>query len=245
MTARFFCNFPLVGRTLLELPEAAAHHALRVLRLKVGDDVTLFDGQGGEHVARIVETGRTVSVELIEWRDIERETSFKVTLAQALPSGDKMDWIVQKAVELGATRILPLAATRSVVRLAGARATRRVEHWQSVVVAACEQCGRNRVPEIAPLLELRLWLSQYQQTADEVSLLLTPQATRNLGALVAEKRAGGTTLLIGPEGGFTEEEEAAALASGFQPVSLGTRVLRTETAGPAVLAALAAWHGDF
>lgn len=248
MTTRFFCDFPLAGRQLLDLPEAAAHHAVRVLRLKSGEDVTLFDGQGGEFTARIVDTGRVVRVELLEWRDIEREASFKVTLAQALPSADKMDWIVQKAVELGVARIVPLAATRSVVKLAGERATRRVQHWQSVAVAACEQCGRNRVPEIAPLFDLRQWLSQHlqaQNQVSEVSLLLAPEATRGLGTLIeAERTTMGVTLLIGPEGGWTEEEVAVALACGFQPVSLGTRVLRTETAGLAALAALAALHGD-
>ncbi len=245
MMARFFCDFPLAGRQFLELPEAAAHHAMRVLRLKSGEDVTLFDGQGGEFVARIVDTGRVVRVELMEWRDIEREASFKVTLAQALPSADKMDWIVQKAVELGVARIVPLAATRSVVKLAGERATRRVQHWQSVAVAACEQCGRNRVPGIAPLFDLRQWLSQHLHAQNEVSLLLAPEATRGLGALMkAERTTMGVTLLIGPEGGWTEEEVVAALACGFEPVSLGSRVLRTETAGLAALAALAALHGD-
>jgi len=244
MNARFYCNFPLAGHPLLELPEAAGHHAMRVLRLKSGDDVTLFDGRGGEFLARIVETGRAVRVEVIEWRDVEREASFTVTLAQALPAGDKMDWVVQKAVELGVAHIVPLAAARSVVRLAGERATRRVQHWQSVAVAACEQCGRNRVPQIAPIFDLRQWLSQRTQAQDEVSLLLSPQATSRLGERVAEGRVAGATLLIGPEGGWTEDEEAAALAYGFQPVSLGPRVLRTETAGLAALAALAALRGD-
>lgn len=242
MNPRFYCAIPLAAQRSVDLPDAAAHHALRVLRLKPGDAVTLFNGEGGEYPGRIADAGRKVRVELAAWRDIERESPLEVTLAQALPAGDRMDWVVQKAVELGVARIVPLSAARSVVKLAGARAERRVEHWQSVAVSACEQCGRNRVPEIAPILDLRHWLSLQPANNGGQRLLLSPQAGLRLRDVPAQ---GGLTLLIGPEGGLTEDEEAAARAAGFQGMALGPRILRTETAGPAALAALAALHGDF
>lgn len=242
MPPRFYCPIPLAARRTVDLPEAAAHHALRVLRLKSGDEVTLFNGEGGEYPGRISGTGRQVRVELGEWRDIERESALGVTLAQALPSGDKMDWIVQKAVELGVAQLVPLAAARSVVRLSGERAARRVEHWRSVAVSACEQCGRNRLPDIPPLLDLRQWLSELAPGKGGARLLLSPQAELRLREV---RPQGGVVLLIGPEGGLTADETAAARAAGFQGASLGPRILRTETAGMAALAALAALHGDF
>lgn len=244
MIPRFFCPPQLHAQRVVGLPEAAAHHALRVLRLHAGDPVVLFDGEGGEYAGRLVEAGRAVRVELGAWRDIERESPLRITLAQALPAGDKMDWIVQKAVELGAARIVPLAAARSVVRLAGERAARRVEHWRQVAVSACEQCGRNRVPEVLPVLDLRRWLAglaQEQGETDGLRLLLSPGAGRRLGEASPQ---GGVVLLIGPEGGLTDDEAAAAAACGFRAASLGPRILRTETAGLAALAALAALHGD-
>lgn len=239
MIPRLFCPTPLAGRRAVELPEAAAHHARRVLRLKTGDAVTLFDGRGGEVAGRLAPGGDGVRVDLGEWSAVEREAAFEVTLAQALPGGDKMDWVVQKAVELGAARIVPLAAARCVVRLAGERAVRRIAHWQSVAIAACEQCGRNRVPEVQPLRDLRGWLAELPPVDDSARLLLAPTGAalpRDLGP------RRGAFLLIGPEGGLTDEEVAAARACGFAAASLGPRILRTETAGLAALAALAALH---
>lgn len=241
MNPRFFCPQPLAPHGLAELPAAAAHHALRVLRLGVGDAVTLFNGEGGEYPGRIVEAGRGVRVQLAEWRDVGRESPLELVLAQALPSGDRMDWLVQKAVELGASSIQPLAAARSVVRLAGSRAERRLEHWRQVAVAACEQCGRNRVPEIAPILDLRQWLGRLPQDNGLSRLLLCAGAPRRLRELPVGR---GCLLLVGPEGGFTDEEAAAARLAGFADLSLGSRILRTETAGPAALAALGALFGD-
>jgi 16S rRNA (uracil1498-N3)-methyltransferase len=241
MVPRFFCPIPLAAHALVDLPEAAAHHALRVLRLGMGDAVTLFNGEGGEYPGKVVEVGRAVRVQLGAWRDIERESPLHLTLAQVLPAGDKMDFVVQKAVELGVARLQPLAAVRSVVRLSGERAERRVAHWRQVAVSACEQCGRNRVPEIAPILDLLHWLGQLARDNESVRLLLEPAAARRLGEGAG---AGGFVLLIGPEGGLTDEETAAARAAGFAGVSLGPRVLRTETAGPAALAALGALCGD-
>ncbi|MBZ0177832.1 MAG: 16S rRNA (uracil(1498)-N(3))-methyltransferase [Melioribacteraceae bacterium] len=241
MISRFFCPQPLVSRSLAELPPATAHHALRVLRLGVGDAVTLFDGTGGEYAGRIVETARGVRVQIEERRDIERESPLELILAQALPSGDRMDWIVQKAVELGVARIQPLGAARSVVRLSGERAARRVDHWRQVAIAACEQCGRNRLPEVAPILDLRQWLGRLEQDNGVRRFLLMPGAARRLRELADDSRF---ILLIGPEGGLSEEEATLARAAGFEGLTLGPRVLRTETAGPAVLAALGALHGD-
>ncbi len=241
MVPRFFCPIPLAAHGLVDLPEAAAHHALRVLRLGTGDAVTLFNGEGGEYPAHIVEAGRGVRARLGVWRNVERESPLDLTLAQALPAGDKMDFVVQKAVELGVARIQPVAAARSVVRLSGERAARRVAHWRQVAVSACEQCGRNRVPEIAPILDLRHWLGALGRDNETVRLLFDPAAQRRLGGGAG---AAGYVLLAGPEGGLTEEEMAAAHAAGFAGVSLGPRILRTETAGPAALAVLGALCGD-
>ncbi|PWB44347.1 MAG: 16S rRNA (uracil(1498)-N(3))-methyltransferase [Rhodocyclales bacterium] len=240
MNPRFFCPQPLAPNSLADLPSAAAHHALRVLRLGAGDPVTLFNGEGGEYPGRIAEAGRAVRVQLGDWHAVERESPLDMTLAQALPSGDKMDFVVQKAVELGVARIQPLASSRSVVRLAGERAARRVEHWRQVAISACEQCGRNRLPEIAPILDLRQWLGQLAQDNEIRRLLLSPQGGRRPRELAGRR----FLLLVGPEGGLDKEEAAAARLAGFADLSLGPRILRTETAGPAALAALGALHGD-
>ena len=241
MVPRFFCPQPLAPRSVADLPPATAHHALRVLRLGVGDAVTLFNGEGGEYPGRIVEAGRGVRVQLSEWQDIERESPLELVLVQALPSADKMDWVVQKAVELGAARIQPVSAARSVVKLSGERAARRVEHWRQIAIAACEQCGRNRLPEVAPILDLRQWLGRLEQDDGLCCILLAPNAARRSRELTGENRF---ILLVGPEGGLSGEEAAAAKVAGFASLSLGPRVLRAETAGPAALAALGALHGD-
>ncbi len=233
---------PLAAGQLISLPAQAAHHAQRVLRMGAGDPLVLFDGHGGEWAGRLVEVGRTLQVELGEWREVECESSLQLTLVQALPAADKMDWVVQKAVELGATAIVPVQASRSVVRLAGERAEKRQLHWQQVLVSACEQCGRNRLPQLARLLDLRHYLAQPAH-GREIRLLLSPHLGQRLTTLACPE--GGVTLLVGPEGGFDQEEERAARAAGFQPVSLGPRVLRSETAGLAAIAAIMALWGDY
>ena len=240
MISRFFCPQPLAPDSLVELPAAASHHALRVLRLDVGDAVTLFNGEGGEYAGRIAGTDRGVRVQLAEWQSVERESPLELVLAQALPAGDKMDWVVQKAVELGVARIQPLLAARSVVRLSGERAVKRVAHWRSVAASACEPCGRNRVPEIAPILDLRQWLGRLPPENQLQRMLLAPQGGRRPRALAGNR----FLLLVGPEGGLDMEEAAAARLAGFADLSLGPRILRTETAGPAALAALGACCGD-
>lgn len=231
-----------VGATV-ELPTAVAHHAVQVLRLRAGDELMLFDGQGGEYAARLVVDGRRLLAEILTWHEVERESPLRLALLQALPSGDKMDWVVQKAVELGAHALQPLASQRSVLRLAGERRHKRELHWQQVAQAACEQSGRNRLMVVQPLQELATWLAQPAPAA-ELRLLLCPHQGVSLGALPRPGVDVGVSLLVGPEGGFTEAEEALAVGCGFQRVRLGPRVLRTETAGLAALAALQVLWGD-
>lgn len=241
-TPRFFCPLLSARSGTAELPEQAAHHAARVLRLKEGDAVSIFNGQGGECEARIIAIGkRGVEVEIVAWHPIERESPLQVVLAQAISAGEKMDYTLQKAVELGVGAIQPLASERSVVRLSGERAEKRVAHWQGVVIAACEQSGRNRVPEVAPIRPLFDWLGQPNQ--DGLRLMLSPDAPGGLRELAQPE--GPVTLLIGPEGGFSAEESLAAQNHGFAPLRLGARILRTETAALAMLAAMQLQWGDF
>ncbi len=216
-----------------------------VLRLKVGDRVGLFDGRGGEVLGAVTAVSRReVRVEVLEWRAANPAPALEVGLGQALCAQEKMDWVVQKAVELGAAWIQPLAAERSVVRLAPERAARRRAHWEGVVAAACEQCGRNRLPEIGPILPLRAWLAGLgPRSAGEGRLLLAPEAPASLAQVDAPARA--VTVLVGPEGGLTEGEMGQAVAAGFQPVRLGPRVLRTETAALAALSAIQTLWGDW
>ena len=227
------------------LPPAQARHVARVLRLEEGDALTLFNGDGGEFDAVVARVAKDdVTVKVGNARAADRESSLQVVLGQALSSGERMDYTVQKAVELGVAAIHPLAAQRSVVRLDAERESKRIAHWQAVAIAACEQCGRNRVPGIAPLAKLPDWLARKQAGGEPaLRVLLSPQAGVRLRDL--PRPAGAIELLAGPEGGFTQEEEAAARASGFLPVRLGPRVLRTETAAVAALAAMQALWGDF
>lgn len=245
MIPRLYCPDPLPPGGLIDLPEEAAHHAVRVLRLGEGDGLHLFDGRGGVWHARIEGLKPRVRVRLDTFDPTDLEPPLAVTLVQCLPAADKMDWIVQKAVELGVTAIQPVTARRSVVRLTGERVQRRLQHWQAVAVAACEQCGRNRVPAVAPLLDLPQYLAQ-AGSENVGKLLLWPETSARLRDL--EAPADGASqplvLLVGPEGGLDEGEQAAALAAGFTPMGLGPRVLRTETAGLAALAAIMSLWGD-
>ena len=238
---RFYCPPPLVAGTLVDLPEAVAHH-LHVVRQQSGDELVLFDGSGGQVRARLVEIGkRRATAEVLAHDAVDIELPFRMTLAQGLPEGSKMDWIVEKAVELGASHIQPVTARRSVVRLSGERAEKRLAHWQGVVVSAAEQCGRNRLADVAPVQDFPRWLAT---PAAGVRVLLSPRADASLAEWTRARPAQDVALLIGPEGGFTDEEEDAALAGGAVALSMGPRVLRTETAGLAALAILAAgWGG--
>lgn len=244
-TTRLYVPGELAPGRACTLPPTQAHHALAVLRLKAGDAVTLFNGDGDEYDAVIGSAAkRAVSVTVGDRRPAARESRLEIALGQALSSGERMDYTIQKAVELGVASIQPLAAARSVVRLDAERAAKRVTHWQSVVVAACEQCGRNRIPLVAPVAGLDRWLAQpLARQAAVLRVLLSPEAETRLRDLPAP--AGAVVLLAGPEGGFTRDEETRAQAGGFTPVRLGPRVLRTETAAVAALAAMQTLWGDF
>lgn len=218
---------------------------MRVLRLKVGDAVVLFNGDGAEYAARISGAGRDrLTLDVTARAGVERESPLAVTLAQAVSGGERMDYTVQKAVELGAAVIQPLTAERGVVRLQGERAAKRAEHWQAVVIASCEQCGRNRLPQVLPLLPLNAYLADAARRRDgALHLMLSPRSARGLRDF--ERPAGPVVLLAGPEGGFSPREERAAEQAGFVAARIGPRVLRTETAAAAALAAMQALWGDF
>jgi 16S rRNA (uracil1498-N3)-methyltransferase len=239
--ARFYLDQALAPGARFNLPPGPARHAARALRLAAGDLVVLFNGEGGEHTARIERIHRDdVSVSVIGFEDIERESRLQVLLAQGISSGERMDYTLQKAVELGVTAIQPIAAKRSVVKLAGERSDRRIAHWRAVVASACEQCGRNRVPAVAAPLPLAQWLGRHPAGR---LLFLSPLAETRLGELAAP--SGPDWLVAGPEGGFEADEVAALRAAGATPLRLGPRVLRTETAALAALAAMQTLWGDF
>jgi 16S rRNA (uracil1498-N3)-methyltransferase len=239
----FHCPLPLAVGERVDLPARVAQHAVRVLRLRCGDALTLFNGAGGEYRARIIDGVRArVSVEVYEWLATERESPLSVSLVQALQAGEKMDLTVQKAVELGVGRIVPVLSRRSVLRLEGERAQRRLEHWRGIVAAACEQCGRNRLPEVAAPESLEKWLMRKPVNA---SLRLTAGA--HGGMFSDELPPTGrrrVELLVGAEGGLAPEEVRLAALTGFFSVRLGPRILRTETAGLAALAAIQFLWGD-
>ncbi|WP_291988186.1 16S rRNA (uracil(1498)-N(3))-methyltransferase [Candidatus Accumulibacter sp. ACC007] len=241
---RFHCPIPLLVGARVELPERVAHHALKVLRLRSGAALTLFTGSGGEYSARIALVERSrVSVEVLGWSPIERESPLAITLVQALQAGEKMDLTVQKAVELGVQRIVPVISRRSVVRLAEERALRRLEHWRGVVAAAGEQCGRNRLPEVTAPESIGDWLARRPES-DVLRLLLSPASGCSLMGVPAPVPGTRVELLIGAEGGLAPEEMQLASQCGFLSVRLGPRILRTETAGLAALAAIQFLWGD-
>lgn len=216
-----------------------------MLRLAENDPVTVFDDTGGEYLSVIVRMGRgEVVVRTTEFIDVERESPLATVLVQGVSSGERMDYTIRKAVELGITRVVPVFTERSVVRLTAERADRRTAHWRALAIAACEQCGRNRVPAVAAPLPFDRWLGDMPAPqAGEMRLTLSPTATQRLADLT--RPSGAITLLVGPEGGLTSDESALAQLRGFGSVQLGPRVLRTETAAVAVLAALQTLWGDF
>jgi len=220
---------------------SAANHIARVLRLGAGDALTLFDGRGGEYAARIELLRKgAVEVAIGEHSAVERESPLAVTLAQGISRGERMDWVIQKATELGVRRIVPLFTARSMVRLDAHQAEKKFQHWHGILVAACEQCGRNRLPELQAPTDLEEFLAA-SATSEDMRLLLSPAGRVRISALKPGRKI---TVLIGPEGGLAPEESAAASARGFTPVQLGPRILRTETAAIAALAALQAALGD-
>jgi len=237
---RFFCLEPLVVGATIALPDHVAHH-LQVIRLEIGAQITLFDGEGGEYAATLnCLEKRRAEAEIKLFLPREVELPHAITLAQALPEGSKMDWIIEKAVELGATGIQPLAAQRCVVRLSAERAAKKAAHWKGIIIAAAEQCGRNRLPHLADTADFGAWIGQHDMHR---RILLTPRANQPLSDWARHHPAQPVTLMIGPEGGFSNAEENAALTQGALALSMGPRILRTETAGLAALSALNAVWG--
>ncbi|MEO6409432.1 MAG: 16S rRNA (uracil(1498)-N(3))-methyltransferase [Burkholderiaceae bacterium] len=245
LAPRLFVDPALVAGTSLVLPSGAARH-VQVLRLQPGDALTLFDGNGGEYGASVLAMGRSdVSVQVGSWVEVEREMPFKVTLALGMPANDRMDALVEKATELGAAVIQPLVCARSVLRLSGERAAKRLAHWRAVAVSACEQSGRTRVPLLHPVRTLSEWLADLPLPPRRVPsmrrwlLSLSGDAQTDSDADAQPVPQGETLCLSGPEGGLDADEEALAMARGFRRLSLGPRVLRADTAPLALLAGLA------
>ena len=243
---RFYCPTALTPGALLELPASVARH-VQVLRLQPGDPITLFNGgpamagPGGEFEATVERMGRSdVQVRVGLHHPVEREAALAVHLALGMPANERMDWLVEKASELGAASIQPLMTERSVLRLSGERAQKKVAHWQSVAIAACEQCGGNQVPLVHELETFASWCKAQSAATPGLPLLLSLRpGTRHLRQAICDLgQPSGVTFLSGPEGGLSATEEGLALTCGFLPVTLGARVLRAETAALTALAAL-------
>src|SRR3954467_4480842 len=199
---RFYVDAPLRAGSSCELPEDAAHHAVHVLRVRAGDEAILFDGRGGEYAARVAAIQKLrVTLEVVEHRDGERESPLRVVLVQGVSSGERMEFTIRKAVELGVAEIRPVLAAASVARPKGERAASRQAHWQKIAVSACEQCGRNRIPVVHALAELPLVLQD-----ESLKILLTPRAQAAFSKIVKSGTAG-YTVAAGPEAGFSAEEE--------------------------------------
>jgi 16S rRNA (uracil1498-N3)-methyltransferase len=240
---RIHVDLPLAAGAEIELPRQAGEHLTRVLRLEPGAALTLFNGAGGEYAATLApRNGKQVRARVLGFDAVERESALDLTLLQGVARGDRMDLIVQKATELGVSRIVPVLAERSVVKVDAKLRDRKREHWQAVAIAACEQCGRNRVPKITDPLPLGDAVAQLP--ADGARCLLAAGAGEPLTA-VARDRARTIALLIGPEGGLADNEREFARIHGFAGYRIGPRILRTETAGLAALAVLQTIAGDF
>jgi len=240
--ARLFSPAPLSGNTDVTLTGDQARYIGRVLRLKPGDGFTVFDGRGGEYPATVTTISKTtvqISIDTIEQRDTE--SPLAIHLLQGVSRGERMDFVVQKATELGVQRITPVLTEFSVVKLSSDRAKKRVQHWSNISISACEQCGRNILPTIDAPQPLRNWFGDNLGAAD-TRLLLRPDA--NLSLTTLEQTGGNITLLVGPEGGFSEAEYEQAEIAGFTAVRFGPRILRTETAAIAAIAVLQSLHGD-
>ncbi|WP_229008528.1 16S rRNA (uracil(1498)-N(3))-methyltransferase [Methylophilus sp. Leaf408] len=240
---RFYSPSPLTIGVIVALSENAAAHATRVMRLKVGDTLTLFCGDGVDYQCALVSVEKkTASVEVLSQQKINNESPLNMRLLQGISSGDRMDYTIQKAVELGVTEIFPLSTERSVTKLSGDRAEKRVEHWQGVAIAACEQSGRAVLPKIHFPLTLVQWLSQHD-TQQSLNLLLNPVAAKTLAQLT--KPENQIHLLIGPEGGLSPGEIELANQNNFQSIVLGPRILRTETAALTAISSMQTLWGDF
>lgn len=238
---RFYLSEPLMLHTELALPENIVRH-IHVLRLKIADEITLFNGNGSEYVATLQEIGKRHALCMLkEEQKVSRESPLNITLVQAISSGERMDFTLQKGVELGVKAFLPISSERCVVRLTGERAQKRLARWQEIVIAACEQSGRNVVPEVLPIISFKEYLKQINRT--KLHLMMSLNSAKKLRDFTPLPE--NVHLMIGPEGGWTEAEEKAAFAAGVQSLTLGQRVLRTETASLAAVAAMQTLWGDF
>jgi 16S rRNA (uracil1498-N3)-methyltransferase len=240
---RVFVDAPLAPGARIALPDDAAAHLVRVLRLEAGDACTLFNGDGRDYAARLTTAGkRGAEAEILEARAVDNESPLRMVLLQGIARGEKMDWILQKATELGVTAFVPVHSERSEVKLEGERAGKRLAHWRSVVTAACEQSARARVPDVAAPEPLSKALTTLPDGG--LRLTLDPQADGGVASL-APAGDGAIVVAIGPEGGWSPRDRDSLRAAGFAGLRLGPRVLRTETAGLAAIAALQARFGDF
>jgi 16S rRNA (uracil1498-N3)-methyltransferase len=238
---RVYVEAPVAAGKRVVVEGSAVNHITRVLRLRSGDALTVFDGSGGEFGARIEEFRKdAVVVAVEEHRPLDRESPLTLTLAQGISRGERMDWIIQKATELGTSKIVPLFTKRSMVRLDERQAERKIQHWRAIAVAACEQCGRNKVPELVTPIDFFDVLPA--DSSGATRLLLSPTGDLRIEDLQDTGKA--ITVLIGPEGGLEDVEQEAALAAGFKAVRLGPRVLRTETAAVAALTIIQHHFGD-
>lgn len=237
---RIYHSTSLQINTTVELDEQAAAHVGRVLRMQADDPIILFNGQGGQYDAQIVSVGKKhVQAKITGFSDSSSESPLSLHLGQGISRGDKMDYTIQKAVELGVTQITPLFTERCGVKLSGERLAKKHQQWQKIAISACEQCGRNTIPTIHEPINLSDWL---QQSSEELKITLFPKATDTIKTLVAPEK--GVRLIIGPEGGLSDQEIEQTLAEGFQGIQLGPRILRTETAGLCVVSALQLQFGD-
>lgn len=237
---RFHVPLPLALQDAFRLPENTVRH-IQVLRLNAGDAVILFNGTGSDFDAVLEEVGRRHALcRIIAQRQPENESPLRITLAQAVSSAEHMDYTIQKSVELGVARIQPVISTRSAARLSAERTEKRTRRWQDIAISACEQSGRSIIPEVLPPLPFAEYL---RQAHTGLRLIASLNRAQTLAAIAPQPEKA--VLLAGPEGGWTAEEEAAAAAAGFTAVSLGPRVLRTETAAPAAIAAMQALWGDW
>ena len=238
---RFYLADALQPGQNISLPENVIRH-LHVLRVREGEEITLFNGNGHNYPTRLLSLAKRQAVaEVLSEQTVDNESPLAISLIQAVSSGERMDFTLQKSVEMGVTEIFPVTSARSIVKLSGERAEKRQERWQEIVIAACEQCGRNRIPTVHPLLPLSQRLQQLPQS--DVRLLMGLHHPTSLKAIQPAPQR--ITLMIGPEGGWSPEEEAAAFQTGFQSILLGKRVLRTETAALAAIAAMQTLWGDF
>lgn len=240
---RFFSSVDLQLGGNVKLSDDAATHATRALRLCVGDSIQLFNGDGFNYICELISIKKNEVITKVNLSQFcNTESPLNITLLQGISSGDRMDYSIQKAVELGVKKIQPIATERSVVKLSAERAEKRLEHWQNVVISACEQCGRATIPQVFAPKTLANWLST-NSTTTATRILLNPIGAKRLAEL--DKPSNEIQLLIGAEGGLTQAEINLASSQGFQSVILGPRVLRTETAGPTAIATLQSLWGDF